>query len=89
MPEITGVPVFVLNIWISIGKELVMSQIVACRTDSGIVFAADSKALELDPNNEIVELKTNRLLQLTPHTVIVTGGAGARFGPLQSVSRGI
>ena len=66
-----------------------MSQIVACRTDRGIVFAADSKALDLDPNNEIVELKTNRLLQLTPHTVIVTGGAGARFGPLQSVSRGI
>jgi len=54
-----------------------MSQIVACRTDNGIVLAADSKALDLDPYNEIVELKTQRLLQLTPHTVIVTGGAAA------------
>ena len=55
MPEITGVPVFVLNIWISIGKELVMSQIVACRTDSGIVFAADSKALE----DILTEIRSN------------------------------
>ena len=52
-----------------------MSQIIACRTDSGIVLAADGKALEIDPNNEIVEVETRRLLQLTPHTVIATGGA--------------
>ena len=54
-----------------------MSQIIACRTDSGIVLAADGKALEIDPNNEILEVETRRLLQLTPHTVIVTGGAAA------------
>jgi hypothetical protein len=52
-----------------------MSQIVACRTDTGIILAADSKALDVNPKNEIVELKINRLLQLTSHTAVVTGGA--------------
>lgn len=52
-----------------------MSQIVACRTDMGIILAADSKALDVNPKNEIVELKVNRVLQLTSNTVIVTGGA--------------
>jgi hypothetical protein len=63
------------KIVISNRKELVMSQIIACRTDEGIVLAADSKALEVDTNNEIVELKTQRMLQLTTNTVIVTGGS--------------
>jgi 20S proteasome alpha/beta subunit len=52
-----------------------MSQIVACRTDTGIILAADSKALDVNPKNEIVELKVNRVLQLTSNTAIVTGGA--------------
>ena len=52
-----------------------MSQIVACRTDAGIILAADSKALDVNLKNEIVELKVNRLLQLTANTAIVTGGA--------------
>jgi hypothetical protein len=52
-----------------------MSQIVACRTDTGIILAADSKAFEANPGNEIVEVRINRLLRLTSHTAIVTGGA--------------
>ena len=52
-----------------------MSQIVACRTDSGIILAADSQAFDVNPKNEIIEVKTNRMLQLTPNTAIVTGGA--------------
>jgi hypothetical protein len=52
-----------------------MSQIVACRTDTGIVLAANSKAFDMNPKNEIIELKINRLLQLTSNTAIVTGGA--------------
>jgi hypothetical protein len=52
-----------------------MSQIVACRTDTGIILAADSKAFDVNPNNEIIEVKTNRMLQLTSDTAIITGGA--------------
>lgn len=54
-----------------------MSQIIACRTESGIVLAADSKAFNVNSKNEIIELKINRMLQLTPNTAIVTGGAVA------------
>lgn len=52
-----------------------MSQIVACRTDTGIIFAADSNAFDVNANGEIVEVKINRMLQLTSNTAIVTGGA--------------
>ncbi len=52
-----------------------MSQIIACRTDDGILFAADSSAIDADSSGDIVDLKINRLLQLTSHTAIVTGGA--------------
>ena len=52
-----------------------MSQIIACRTDDGILLAADSSAIDADSSGDIVDLKINRLLQLTSHTAIVTGGA--------------
>lgn len=52
-----------------------MSQIVACRTDRGIILAADSNAFDVNPKREIVEVKINRMLQLTSNTAIVTGGA--------------
>ena len=52
-----------------------MSQIVACRTDTGIILAADSKAMDVNPKNEIVESNITRLFQLTSRTAIITGGA--------------
>jgi hypothetical protein len=52
-----------------------MSQIVACRTDTGIILAADSNAFDVNPKREIFEVKINRMLQLTSNTAIVTGGA--------------
>jgi hypothetical protein len=52
-----------------------MSQIVACRTDTGIILAADNNAFDVNPKNEIFEVKINRILQLTSNTAIVTGGA--------------
>jgi len=52
-----------------------MSQIVACRTDAGIILAADSKAFDVNLKNEIFEVKINRMVQLTSNTAIVTGGA--------------
>lgn len=52
-----------------------MSQIIACRNDDGIILAADNSAIDADFGDEITELKINRLLQLTSHTAVVTGGA--------------
>ena len=52
-----------------------MSQIVACRTDTGVILAADSNAFDVNPKREIFEVKINRMLQLTSNTAIVTGGA--------------
>jgi hypothetical protein len=52
-----------------------MSQIVACRTDTGIILAADSNAFDVNLQNEIFEVKINRMLQLTSNSAIVTGGA--------------
>jgi hypothetical protein len=57
------------------GKERAMSQIVACRTDTGIILAADSNAFDVNLKNEIFEVQINPMLQLTSNTAIVTGGA--------------
>jgi hypothetical protein len=51
-----------------------MSQIVACRTNAGIILAADSSAFDVNAKGEIFEVKINRMLQLTSNTAIVTGG---------------
>jgi hypothetical protein len=52
-----------------------MSQIVACRTDAGIILAADSGAVDVNAKGGIFEVKINRMLPLTSNTAIVTGGA--------------
>jgi hypothetical protein len=52
-----------------------MSQIIACRNDEGIILAADSGAIDADSSNNIVDLKINRLLQLSANAAILTGGA--------------
>jgi hypothetical protein len=52
-----------------------MSQIIACRTDAGIILAADSSAFDVNPKGEIFEVRINRVLPLTSNTAIVTGGA--------------
>ena len=54
-----------------------MSQIIACKTDAGIILAADSKAADFTPQGELVHLEITRLIQLTPHAAILTGGAAA------------
>jgi hypothetical protein len=54
-----------------------MSQIIACKTTSGIIFAADSKAIDFTPQGEMVNLQVTRLIQLTPHAAILAGGAAA------------
>jgi hypothetical protein len=52
-----------------------MSQLIACRTDAGIILAADSSAFDVNPKGEIFEVRINRVLPLTSNTAIVTGGA--------------
>ena len=42
-------------------KAQTMSQIVACRTGTGIILAADSIAFDVDPNRETIEAKINRI----------------------------
>ena len=52
-----------------------MSQIIACKTENGIILSADSKAAEIDAQGHLAEYSIKRLFQLTPHTAIITGGA--------------
>jgi len=52
-----------------------MSQIVACKNQHGIVLGSDSKAIDFDLKGEMVESQVERLIQLTIHSAILTGGA--------------
>jgi 20S proteasome alpha/beta subunit len=58
-----------------LGKEHPMSQLMACQNANGIVLAADGKAVDFEPSGEMIELKVDRLVQLSKHTAILTGGA--------------
>ena len=52
-----------------------MSQIIACKTEDGIVLASDSQALEMNLQGHLTEHQINRIFQLTSHTAIITGGS--------------
>lgn len=52
-----------------------MSQLIACQNAHGIVLATDGKAIDFDPTGKMIELKVDRLVQLTKQTAILTGGA--------------
>ncbi len=52
-----------------------MSQLIACQNANGIVLAADSKAAFFDPSGKMSYLKVERLVPLSQHTAILTGGA--------------
>ena len=52
-----------------------MSQIVAVKTRTGVILAADGKALDIDSSGQLVEMEANRLIQLTPYTAVLAGGA--------------
>jgi hypothetical protein len=56
-------------------KESLMSQLIACRNENGLVLAADSKAIDFDPSGKMIDIKVDRLIQLTQHTAILAGGA--------------
>lgn len=54
-----------------------MSQLIACKTSSGLVFGADSKAVDVDPNGSLIELKVDRLHQLSEYAAIMNAGTAA------------
>ena len=52
-----------------------MSQLVVCQNSHGIILVTDSKAVAVGPGGAITHLKVDRMLQLSDHTAILTGGA--------------
>lgn len=54
-----------------------MSQLIACKVHDGIVFGADGKAVDVDANGNLIEMKVDRLHQLSEHAAILNGGAVA------------
>lgn len=58
-----------------LGKEHRMSQLIACQNGHGIVLATDGKAVDFNPQGNMIDLKVDRLVQISQHTVILTGGA--------------
>ena len=57
-----------------------MSQLIACQNANGIVLATDGKAVDFDPRGKMIDLKVNRLVQISQHTAILTGGAADGVG---------
>jgi hypothetical protein len=52
-----------------------MSQLICCRNGNGVVLATDSRAVSFDPSGKMSYLAVNRMVQLSQHTAILTGGA--------------
>ena len=52
-----------------------MSQLMACQNANGIVLATDGKAIDFDPQGNMITLTVDRLVQLSRRTSILAGGA--------------
>ena len=64
-----------------------MSQLIACKTSSGLVFGADSKAVDVDANGSLIELKVDRLHQLSEFAAIMNAGTAAGEHMCQALKR--
>lgn len=62
-----------------------MSQVVACRSASGVVFGTDSKAIHFGPSGDHREIEIDRLVQLSDRAVILAGGAVEAVGMCRSL----
>ena len=51
-----------------------MSQMIACRSQNGIVLGAEAHALDIDDQGRIKESPTHRLFQLNAQSVLMVGG---------------
>jgi predicted proteasome-type protease len=57
--------------------EAIMSQLIACKTPHGLVFGADSKSVDVDASGNLIELKVERMHQLSEYTAIMNAGSAA------------
>jgi 20S proteasome alpha/beta subunit len=64
-----------------------MSQLIACKTPLGLVFGADSKAVDVDTNGNLIELKVERLHQLSEYSAIMNAGTAAGEHMCQALKR--
>jgi hypothetical protein len=56
-------------------KEVGMSQLIVCKSKNGIVLGADSHAVMVDAAGNLQDVTINRLIQLSTHSAILSGGA--------------
>lgn len=54
-----------------------MSQLIACKTPKGVIMGADSKAIDIDANGNLIQLKVDRLHQLSQYAAILNGGSAS------------
>jgi len=64
-----------------------MSQLIACKSQDGIVLGADGKAIDVDANGNLIELGVERLHQLSDYSAILNGGAVAGEAMCRSLKR--
>lgn len=56
-----------------------MTQVIACSTCEGIVLATDSCATWFDQTGVMRHFSLKKLLRLTSHSALISGGAGCKF----------
>lgn len=54
-----------------------MSQLIACKSRDGVVFGVDGKAVDVDEYGNLIELRLDRLHQLSDYACILNGGSVA------------
>lgn len=64
-----------------------MSQLIACKSQEGIVFGVDGKAVDVDANGNLIELRVDRLHQLSDYSAILNGGAAAGESMCRALKR--
>jgi len=64
-----------------------MSQIIVCKSASGIVLAGDSKSWGFQPDGKMQELKVERLLQLSQNAGILAGGTAEGINMCAALKR--
>jgi hypothetical protein len=64
-----------------------MSQLIACKAYNSIALGADGKGVDVDANGNLIELKVERLHQLSEYTAILNGGAASGELMCQTLKR--
>ncbi len=64
-----------------------MSQLIACKTKDSVVLAADAKAIDVDANGNLIELKVDRLHQLSEYAAVMFGGAAGGQAMCQALKQ--